>query len=503
MQARRLFSIVPFLTQSSSPPSDCEREIASTSLDEGGTLGPARDGRRLWLAVAALTLVGLAVRLFAARGALWLDEAWSAMFAKEAATPAGVFFRVNHDNNHFLNTLWLQLVGPGAWPIAQRALSIACGTAAIPLAAAFARRRGTAAALIAALGFAVSPILVTYGAEARGYAPMLLATLTALLIVDRWLETRSRRASLWLTLTALTGMLAQLLMTASLAAIAGWTFLAVRRQRGPDAALRETPALLGGAACAVALVLGVMAFAAHAAPGGFAVGSYEPFAVREWDGAVGIALGWTIGAGNLPALAAAFAAIAAAALLAARRADRRAPFYAIAILAYPLAFVLLRIGNAGMPRYYLLAAVGLLLLLAEIGGTMLARGGWRRAAAGVAIVLFVAGSATLDARIIANRRGDPAAAIAAMRARSPAGATVALDSGRMTPVLTFAARDAGYPLKVREDACADTRFLLLGGTPDSADLARITHCGRHYRQIARASVFGLSGTWWWLFEREK
>lgn len=497
MQARRLSSIVAFLTQpSSSPPP------RSRSHDDRAERQPERR-RRLWLAVATLTLVGLVLRLLAARGALWLDEAWSAAFAQEAATPVGVFFRINHDNNHFLNTLWLQLVGPDAWPIAQRALSIATGTAAIPLAAAFAARRSAAAAPVAALAFAMSPILVTYGAEARGYAPMLLATLAALLIADRWLETRRRLASLWLTLTALVGVLAQLLMTAALAAIAGWVFLAVRRQRGPDAALRETPALLGGAACAVALVLGVMALAAHAAPGGFAVGSYEPFAVREWDKAVGIALGWTIGAGSLPGPAAGLAAIAVAALLAARRTDRRAPFYAIAILAYPFAFIVLRIGNAGMPRYYLLAALALLLLLAELGGAMLARGGWRRAVAAGAVALFVVGSGVLDARIIANRRGDPAAAIAAMRARAPAGATVALDNGRMTPVLTFAARDAGYRLRVREDTCADARFLLLGGTPDSADLATITHCGRPYRRIARARVSGLSGTWWWLFERAR
>jgi hypothetical protein len=459
--------------------------------------------RAVWIGIAALALVGLGLRLFAARGALWLDEAWSATFAQEAVTPVGVFFRINHDNNHFLNTLWLQLVGPDAPPVLQRALSIACGTAAIPLAAIFAGRRGPAAALIAALAFALSPILVTYGAEARGYAPMLLATLAALLIVDRWLDTRGRRASLWLTLAALAGMLAQLLMAASLAALAVWAFFAVRRQRGPNAALREIVALFGGAAAAVVLVLGLMLFAAHAAPGGFLVGSYAPFAFRGWGAALGIALGWTLGGGRLPAFVAAIAAVALAALLARRRAEWRTPFYALAILAYPLAFPVLRIGNAGMSRYYLLAALALLLLLAELGGAMLARGGWRRGVAVVAIALFVVGSATLDARIIANRRGDPATAIAAMQARAPEGATVALDGGRMTPVLTFAARDAGYRLAVRGDKCADARFLLLGGNADTADLPRITHCGRQYRRIAHAAVFGLSGTWWWLFERTR
>jgi hypothetical protein len=460
----------------------------------------ARAERRLWLALGALALLGLVLRILAARGALWLDEAWSASFAQQVATPAGVFFRINHDNNHFLNTLWLQLVGPDAPPLLQRALSIACGTAAIPLAAAFARPRGRAAALIAALAFAMSPILVTYGAEARGYAPMLLATLAALLIVDRWLDTQSRRASLWLTIAALLGMLAQLLMVASLAAIAAWAYFAVRRRHGANAALQAMPALFGGAVAAALLVLGVMVVAAHAARAGFAVGSYAPFDAAGWESALGAALGWTLGAGALPALAAAAVALGLAVLFARRRLDVRTPFYAVAILFYPLAFPVLRIGNSDIPRYYLLAAVALLLLLAELGGSMVARGGWRRAAAVPAVALFLAGGAMLDAGIIANRRADPGAAIVAMQARAPAGATIALDA-RMTPVLVFAARDAGYRLDIRDDRCADARFLFVDGNANSADLRRITRCGKTYRQIARAEVFGLSGTWWWLFER--
>ena len=105
----------------------------------------------MWLAIAALTLLGFVLRVLAARGALWLDEAWSATFAQEAATPIGVIWRVNHDNNHILNTLWLQLVGPDASPLTQRALAIVTGATAIPLAASIGARRGAATALIAAL----------------------------------------------------------------------------------------------------------------------------------------------------------------------------------------------------------------------------------------------------------------------------------------------------------------------------------------------------------------
>ncbi len=162
------------------------------------------------LAIAAITLAGVLLRCMAARGGLWLDEAWSAMFAQGVATPAGVLLNINHDNNHHLNTLWLQLVGEGAPPMLQRALSIAGGGAAIPLAAGIARRRGDGAAILAALAFGFAPFLVTYGAEARGYAPMLFAWLCAIDAVDRWLAAPDAppRATA-LALAALLGCMAQ------------------------------------------------------------------------------------------------------------------------------------------------------------------------------------------------------------------------------------------------------------------------------------------------------
>ena len=61
--------------------------------------------RLWWMAVAGLTLVGLALRVAAARGGLWTDEAWSVVYAAEARDPIGVFIRINHDNNHHLYSL--------------------------------------------------------------------------------------------------------------------------------------------------------------------------------------------------------------------------------------------------------------------------------------------------------------------------------------------------------------------------------------------------------------
>jgi hypothetical protein len=51
------------------------------------------EDRRWWIAVALLTALGLGLRIAAAQGALWLDEAWSAVVAQDVGTPMGVFLR--------------------------------------------------------------------------------------------------------------------------------------------------------------------------------------------------------------------------------------------------------------------------------------------------------------------------------------------------------------------------------------------------------------------------
>src|SRR5256885_11125333 len=72
--------------------------------------GGKRDQLVWWSAVAAAAAAGLLLRILAARSGLWTDEAWSMIYASQARDAAGVFLRINHDNNHHLNTLWLQAV---------------------------------------------------------------------------------------------------------------------------------------------------------------------------------------------------------------------------------------------------------------------------------------------------------------------------------------------------------------------------------------------------------
>lgn len=455
----------------------------------------------MWLAVAALTLLGLVLRLFAARGALWLDEAWSATFAEQAVTPLGVIWRINHDNNHILNTLWLQLLGPDASPLAQRALAIATGTAAIPLAAAFCTRRSAAAAMIAALAFALSPIMLTYGSEARGYAPMIAAFTGMLVLVDRWLERGGAAPAIGLAILALLGTLAQVMMIAPLLAITAWAGIVLWRRYGFGTAFSNTLRALGPALAAGALVLLVMLLAAHASPHGFAIGSYHPFSAAEWVTGIAGAVEWTLAIASPGGWLALFGLLAAGALLALRRRDPRAPFYALLVLACPIAYALLHFGNLAIPRYYLPSMAALLLLAADALGNALIVPHQRRWLAVAVIALFTIGAVRQDRALIVNRRGDPAAAIAAIRHAAPAGATLMLPDARLVPVIDWAARSARYPLRVVGTSCGAAPFLLLDSDHPTADPAALRLCCGTYRLVASRRVEGLSGTRWWLYRR--
>jgi hypothetical protein len=455
------------------------------------TARPAPSRHRLLATLLAITLLGLALRIAAAQGDYWLDEAWSALFAREAATPGRVFFAINHDNNHFLNTLWLQLVGWGSPPILGRALSIVCGTAAIFVAGLIGARRGPRPAAAAAMLFALSPIFVIYGSEARGYAPMLIALLSSIWIIDRELNgIPVRHGPIWLGVAALLGMLAHISMLFGIAASTLWIFIQLRRREGSSQAARATLRLMGRAMLASAGVLALIAISVSAGPEGIRMGTRTPFVWSAYIDAiahmVAFTLGWPFTAGFwlLPPLL-------IPAVLAVRG---RAIFYALAIIGLPVAVAILQPDNSAFPRYYLLSAVALLLLLADL----LTSRRWGV----IPLAAIVLGSLVVDVRIISNLRGQPGAAITAMEERG-ASAVVLPDEPKDSAVLEAAAASRGYAIVVASSCSLDARFLFAQNN-GTTDLPRLrSRCGASWRAIRSGHVYGLSGSYWILYERAR
>ncbi len=452
-------------------------------------------GRRgAGIVIVIITLVALLLRCLAARGGLWLDEAWSAVFAQDSATPAGVLLNVNHDNNHHLNTLWLQFVGVDASPMLQRALSIASGTATVPVAAMIAGRRGTAPAIVTAVAFAVAPFLVTYGAEARGYAPMLFAWVCAIGVVDRWLAQPDRdRPAAALALAALFGCIAQATMVFGLAALALWVVVARRQQPGARGAFAEAIRLFAPAAIVVLALAAIAWGAAAASPTGFQLGNREPHDWGKWFDALGQLSTWTFGH-----------AVVVLAMLSLRPGFRDRLKLLLAVTALlPVAVAVLMLPNSGASRYYAVVVPPLLLWAAIVLPAAWSARQYRRVAAVGIAAIFLLNAALRDTALIGNLRGDPGRAVAALAAHAPRGTRVSVDHPRSTAILIAAARSQHYALAPSEVPCPPAPFHFVERDGDAAFPAPLLLCGRTYREIARGDPSGLSGTHWRLYARTR
>ena len=455
-----------------------------------------------WTMVAAIALAGLVLRIAAARGGLWTDEAWSVIYAAQARDPLGVFLRINHDNNHHLYSLWLQAIGPGAAPMLARAPAIAAGSLCIVVAALLVGRRSSVAGLIAALLFAVSPILVALGSEARGYAMMLLAALFMLLLVSDAVDGRPvRGARWWLAGLALFGMFSHLTMAAPVAIGTLWFYLERRAVDEPAAAIPATLRLMGPALVAAAGAVAFVFLAALASATGMRVGGYEPFSAGHYAAALEDLSLWSVGLGSpwawlLPA------ALGAAALVIARRKPQwlgsRATLYALLILAVPLGLGLVRLGNTSFARYYLASAVGLLLFMADWIGRGLSGRPAARAAAAILIATFLGVSLYRDSILIALDRGRPAAALADIAEASPAGASIAFAEPRLKAVVAVAAERTGYAARFA-GGCAPADFLLAAQRRWTITPARVERCGVRMDAVDSTITTPLTGDSWVLY----
>ena len=133
----------------------------------------------IWLVLAAIAIVGIALRLsyLNARGSLWLDELYSVWAATRPSIPAVLTELVTDPHPPGYTLLlhgWLGLAGvPNEQMV--RLPSLIAAVAMLALGAAIAPRvmpRSAALAWLALL--AVSPMAVAYSAEARPYALLLL-----------------------------------------------------------------------------------------------------------------------------------------------------------------------------------------------------------------------------------------------------------------------------------------------------------------------------------------
>ncbi len=175
-----------------------------------------------WTIAAGLILIGASLRVIASQDGFWFDEVWSLVtFAAPCQSPLDVFRRA-HDNNHYLVTLWMYLVGEQDSWFVYRLPSLLAGVATIVLAGLAGNRFGRIAGLTSLLLTAFSLVLITYSSEARGYALAGMFALGGWLALDRYLDRRDLASNLVFCSTAALGMLAHVTYLFFIAGAAAW-----------------------------------------------------------------------------------------------------------------------------------------------------------------------------------------------------------------------------------------------------------------------------------------
>lgn len=482
-----------------------------------------------YISVCLLAMLGLWLRWRAAQGELWLDEVWSMTLVAPLRHAGQVFWAISHDNNHFLNSLWLFAMGPDASVTSLRSLSIAFGGLAVLAAgwAGYGAKDGARAGaswfsgLIAALFCALGLAFVDHGSEARGYSGLITCAFVA---CGAWLravkadEFRMR----WLWLMALATGLACLfhLTGVALAAVLGLAHLAVLRGRTGDmgAAFRQCVREFWPMALALTPAFASLA-AGVAVTGKLTVGGLSPFSWERFlHGFAGMLVGLAgflpegmlIGGGNAgPALVIIGAAAVIFMLLLAKGLLGReiAALGICGLVIMPLAMALARLPNLEFARYFLVPAVIAVLVLAQGARALWRRGGANRAA-GVAILLLagLVNGAALPG-YLASSRGQRLPLLEAIaRSGDPSYAT---NSRMRVPMMAqFLARRSGLVIRHVEeiDICQSRPLWFIGETADVSRAppqieAGPKACPQVYVSSGMASTGRAGG--WVLYQRQE
>jgi hypothetical protein len=142
-----------------------------------------------------------------------------------------VFTAIHHDNNHYLNTLYLYAVGATPVWLTYRIPAIVAGVGSVVLAALIAKRESTTAAVLAAVLFASSFLMILYSSEARGYELAVFFALLAVFAADRFTIDHRVGWGALVAVSSMLGFLAHLTFAQAYVALVVWTGYRLFRQR--------------------------------------------------------------------------------------------------------------------------------------------------------------------------------------------------------------------------------------------------------------------------------
>ena len=310
----------------------------------------------LWAAFAAALILRFAVSF----DDLWLDEIWSINIARNLNHWWEAFF-YPHDNNHIINTIWIYFAGETDSYVLLRLPSILMGAALaaiMPLAAIKKTKTETTAALL--IGVFAFP-LIQYSAEARGYSGALFFSVACYIAAQRVIKGKSLNNLILFWLTAILGILSQLLFLYVYASIAVFTLAYELGKNGTTVkTFRELCKIH-----AVPLFLMALLYSVYGRM--LASGGTEPTGPMGLYNAMQLAWGVPIsGWAGIPGIVAAIIVFCAGCATLLKKKDQRLFFFFSVLFAAPAIFLSLTPKDHFHIRHVILCFPFLYLLLAHM-----------------------------------------------------------------------------------------------------------------------------------------
>lgn len=338
---------------------------------------------------------------------LWMDEIWSIELVRELHSALGVFTQTHHDNNHYLNSLFIYFLGQrGNWG-GYRILAEVTGIGAIALAWIIGARRDRWTAFFSMFLISFSYVLILYSSEARGYAPLIFFCFLCFLILQSFFDKPSWQLASLFSLSVVIGFTSHLTFLIFLCASLIWFWVRLFRLQFSLAGIAAWTAAL----YAIPFIyLGALYFIdlRH-----LQIGGGTPISVLDGYGAT---LAWVVGGPNASSLQLLTGALSVAGLLAGffilitERSDEWIFFLAVTVI-IPLSMPLFEHGTLHYVRYFIVAFAFMLLLLGRVLARLWRSGSGGQILSGLFCLLFVALNAQDVASLFKYGRGHLAEAI--------------------------------------------------------------------------------------------
>jgi uncharacterized membrane protein len=459
------------------------------------------------LACAAILALATALRLCGALNDLWLDEVWSLKLVGGISSPWQVFTSIHHDNNHYLNGLWLYFLGPHGNPFWYRVPSLVAGAGSVALAGLIGRRRNRAAAFFAMLLTGFSYALVLYSSEARGYSTAVFFSFLAFYALDLYLEQPRWQMAALYSFSALLGLASHLSFASVLLASIAWS---VWRMDSIGASRRQMARCLFSCQAAPALFLAwlYLVDVCQLVEGG---GKTRLSLIETY----GAALAWALGTPPPEAMIILFCLgsvviFGAGMRLLWRERTGSFVFFAGVILVFPILLAVVRNAETVYIRYFIISIAFLLILASFVLASVYHRGPAGKGVCCLLLGVFFAANGWHVAELFKYGRGHYREAIRYMAGHTR-GPTLSIDSDNdfQVPLMLdyYAGAMEGKKVEYRLKKSGPWGAEWLVCQKDSLDDPAPPHArfaesaGCQYELVKTCPTAPLSGLRWYLYQK--